>query len=99
VKLYVDVDQDGNITDVLSGDFVVPMKEYHLEFDVNETLINELYKYKVVDGVLAERETLPDVGENLQALTPEKEIELLKKENEMNALAIMELAELLLGGA
>lgn len=98
MKLYVDVDESGNIQDVLAGDSVVPTKAYHHQFDVDETLINELYKYEVIDGALFAKDTLPEVGENIKITTPEQDVEQLKKDNEMNALAIMELAELILGG-
>lgn len=98
MKLFVDIDENGNIVDVLAGESVVPTKEYHHTFDVDETTVNELYKYKVIDGALAVKETLPDVGENIQIPTQEKDIEQLKRENEMNAMAIMELAELVMGG-
>jgi hypothetical protein len=98
MKLFVDIDSSGNITDVLSGKSVIPMKTYHHEFDVDEVITNELYKYQVINGTLVARDTLPDVGENIQIITQEQEMEQLKKDNEMNALAIMELAELLMGG-
>ena len=98
MKLFVDVDESGNITDVLAGNLVVPMKTYRHAFDVDEQITNELYKYQVIDGALVLKDTLPDVGENVKILTPEQEMEQLKKDNEMNALAIMELAEMILGG-
>lgn len=98
MKLFVDIDESGNIVDALAGNDVVPTKEHHHLFEVDESVFNELYKYKVIDGALNVKETLPIVGENVQLQTPEKEIEQLKKENEMNAMAIMELAELIMGG-
>jgi hypothetical protein len=53
--LFCDVDADGKITESLSGDRVIPMKQYDYFFyliDDVETVNQNIPNYRVVNGQL-----------------------------------------------
>jgi hypothetical protein len=75
MKLYVDTDENGEIISMLAGANVVPTEEFQHEFDVDPGIVDNLYKYKIVDGVLTQKDKLPEVFDNNPQLTPIEQIQ------------------------
>ncbi|CRK80297.1 hypothetical protein [Neobacillus massiliamazoniensis] len=99
--IYVNVDVEGNITNAIAGERIIPDKEYDFFFLRDEITASNIMKFKVVlngfkaDLVLKEGEEIGG-GEIPQPNPPT--LESLAEESKMNSMAIMELAEIILGG-
>ena len=102
MRCYIDVDENGYITDILAGNNLVIDKEYDYVFNLDDDvdILDLQMRYKVVDGKLTikSEDELPE--ENNEPFVPEEPLTLekLQQEQEMLALAIMDLAEIILNG-
>lgn len=54
--VFCNVDEDGNIVDGLTGNNIIPSKQYDHFFYLGEEGIDDLMGYKVVDNKLVKRE-------------------------------------------
>ncbi|OCA84480.1 hypothetical protein A8F94_17440 [Bacillus sp. FJAT-27225] len=111
-KIWLNTDAEGNIIETYGGfvEFVLPPdKEYDYFFEVDGKTFKDIGNYQVIDGDLVYSPKEPEDTEpplpptTLESLAEENKelksrLELAEKENQMNAFAIMELAEIILGG-
>jgi hypothetical protein len=80
IQLYCNVDEEGNIIEVLTGPSIVPTKEFHEFFMIDKQQELNLSKYKVEDRKLVQIEGTTLIGLGDQKLSVEEELALLKKE-------------------
>lgn len=95
---YAIVDDDGFLVDTIS----------FLEDEPHEVLANYVNplipsfikpRWNFIEGVWTEGATREEIDDYYQSPVQEpSELEILKEENQMNAMAIMELAEFFMGG-
>lgn len=108
IKIYVDIDEFGNIKlPYLCGARVIPDKDYDYELIVSGDFdIDNLHLiHRVVDGELVKKpeDEIPEI-EEIEEIDENEEInepltlEKLQQEQEMLALAMMDLAEIILNG-
>lgn len=80
IQLYCNIDEEGNIIEVLTGQSIVPTKEFHEFFMIDKQQELNLSKYKVEDRKLVQIEGTTLIGLGDQKLSVEDELALLKKE-------------------
>lgn len=80
IQLYCNIDEEGNIIEVLTGQSTVPTKEFHEFFMIDKQQELNLSKYKVEDRKLVQIEGTTLIGLGDQKLSVEEELALLKKE-------------------
>ena len=80
IQLYFNIDEEGNIIEVLTGQNIVPTKEFQEFFMIDKQQELNLSKYKVEDRKLVQIEGTTLIGLGDQKLSVEEELALLKKE-------------------
>lgn len=80
IQLYCNIDDDGNIVEVLTGQHIMPTKEFDEFFMIDKQQELNLSKYKVEDRKLVQIEGTTLIGLGDQKLSVEEELDLLKKE-------------------
>lgn len=102
MRCYIDVDENGYITDILAGNNLVIDKEYDYVFDLSEDIdvIELQVKYKIVNGELVEKspEEIPNEPNDPFIPEPPLTLEELKRQQDVAAMAVMELAQFMMGG-
>lgn len=82
IQLYCDIDEQGNITRLLSGEKVIPTSSFQHFFMIDKKTEVNLSKFYVKDGNLEQKEGTVLIEVEPQLLSEKEQLELMQKRME-----------------